>query len=223
MNEINVDVLRKIIVTARIQTVGNGLYVKYRNGLSKAEKNFIDQNKQLIANYLDEGYPSELLNQILDDLDEVDRMTPHVKSYILEMIQSKLSDYIGVATTCESPLEFQLYQSVLAYVKSFNKKEKEYFWVANQCSVRANGHNYRADIMIAVPGHESDKYSPRLIVEVDGHEFHEKTKEQAKRDKERDRNLQMEGYRVMHFTGSEVFHKAYDCASQVIKMLESMI
>lgn len=222
MSEINGDALRKIIVTARIQTVGSGLFIKNRNELTKTEKKLIDQNKQLIINYLDETEPAELLNQILDDLDKVDHMKPHVKMLILYRISEKLSEFVRVAKSCESPLEFQLYQHILAYVKSFNEKGKEYFWVSNQCPIRANGHNYRADIMISVPGHENDKYSPRLIVEVDGHEFHEKTKEQAKKDKERDRNLQIEGFRVMHFTGSEVFHKSYECAKQVIQMLETM-
>ena len=45
----------------------------------------------------------------------------------------------------------------------------------------------------------------RLVIEVDGHEWHEKTKEQAARDKRRDRDLQQEGWNVFHFTGSEVW------------------
>jgi hypothetical protein len=45
----------------------------------------------------------------------------------------------------------------------------------------------------------------RVVIECDGHDFHEKTKEQAKRDKERDRLMQTEGYYVLRFTGSELF------------------
>lgn len=62
-----------------------------------------------------------------------------------------------------------------------------------------------------------------LVIECDGHDFHEKTKGQAKHDKERDRNLQLEGFRVMHFTGSEVFKDSDKCADQIMKMLEIMI
>jgi very-short-patch-repair endonuclease len=51
----------------------------------------------------------------------------------------------------------------------------------------------------------------RLVVEVDGHEFHEKTKEQAARDKRRDRDLQQEGWSVFHFTGSEVWRDPFGC------------
>ena len=45
----------------------------------------------------------------------------------------------------------------------------------------------------------------KIAVELDGYEFHEKTKEQAIKDKERDRNLQQEGYFVARFSGSEVY------------------
>ena len=55
-----------------------------------------------------------------------------------------------------------------------------------------------------------------LIVECDGHEFHEKTKEQAARDKARDRFFASCGYRVMRFTGSEIWANPIACAEQVI-------
>lgn len=48
----------------------------------------------------------------------------------------------------------------------------------------------------------------RAVVECDGHEFHERTKEQAERDRSRDRRLQSEGIRVFRFTGSELHRNA---------------
>lgn len=47
-----------------------------------------------------------------------------------------------------------------------------------------------------------------LAVECDGHEFHERTKQQAQRDKSRDRFLQSRGIPVFRFTGSEIFANA---------------
>ena len=55
-----------------------------------------------------------------------------------------------------------------------------------------------------------------LVVECDGHAFHEKTKEQAARDKSRDRFLAAAGYRVMRFTGSEIWADPISCAEQVL-------
>lgn len=55
----------------------------------------------------------------------------------------------------------------------------------------------------------------RLIVECDGHDFHERTKEQAARDKSRDRHTVMAGYKVFRFTGSEIWRDPMGCAQQV--------
>ncbi|WP_277969291.1 endonuclease domain-containing protein [Sphingomonas echinoides] len=59
----------------------------------------------------------------------------------------------------------------------------------------------------------------QLIVEVDGHDFHERTKEQAQRDKARDRALVSQGYRVLRFTGSEVFADPLSVALEAIEIL----
>ena len=56
---------------------------------------------------------------------------------------------------------------------------------------------------------------PAVVIECDGHDFHERTKEQAKRDKSRDRTLQREGYHVLHFTGSEIWRNPIACIDQV--------
>jgi very-short-patch-repair endonuclease len=53
-----------------------------------------------------------------------------------------------------------------------------------------------------------------VIVECDGHEFHERTKEQAQRDRSRDRELQRHGYKVFRFTGSELFKDPFACAKE---------
>jgi hypothetical protein len=58
----------------------------------------------------------------------------------------------------------------------------------------------------------------KMVVECDGHDFHEKTKEQARRDKERDRNLQSLGYPVYRYTGSEIYADVFKGGSEVIRV-----
>lgn len=48
-----------------------------------------------------------------------------------------------------------------------------------------------------------------LAIEIDGHDFHEKTKEQASRDKARDRSITRAGYQVLRFTGSDLYQGGY--------------
>lgn len=56
----------------------------------------------------------------------------------------------------------------------------------------------------------------RVVVECDGHAFHEQTPEQAARDKSRDRDLLNRGYPVMRFTGSEIVSGPLKCAGHVM-------
>lgn len=60
----------------------------------------------------------------------------------------------------------------------------------------------------------------RLIVECDGHDYHERTKEQAARDRSRDRDFQLRGYTVLRFTGRELHRDPLGCARQVSEWVE---
>ncbi len=47
---------------------------------------------------------------------------------------------------------------------------------------------------------------PRMFaVELDGHDFHERTKDQASRDKRRDRAFAAHGWTVLRYTGADVY------------------
>jgi very-short-patch-repair endonuclease len=65
--------------------------------------------------------------------------------------------------------------------------------------------------------------SKRMVVECDGHDYHEWTKEQARRDRERDRNLQSFGFLVYRYTGREIWEDVFTCATQVVGSLESEV
>lgn len=59
-----------------------------------------------------------------------------------------------------------------------------------------------------------------LIIECDGHDFHERTKEQAARDRARDRLAQYEGLPILRFTGSEIWNDPLGCADEVLAFME---
>lgn len=60
--------------------------------------------------------------------------------------------------------------------------------------------NYRVDFALDFWKSSQKRY----VIECDGHEFHEKTKEQAKYDKQRERFIVSQGYTVLRFSGSEI-------------------
>jgi very-short-patch-repair endonuclease len=58
-----------------------------------------------------------------------------------------------------------------------------------------------------------------LAIELDGHEFHEKTKTQASWDRKRERSIVRAGYLVIRFTGHEIFQDAGKCVREVSALL----
>ena len=62
-----------------------------------------------------------------------------------------------------------------------------------------------------------------LVVECDGHDYHDRTKEQASRDRRRDRALQTDGWRVFRFTGSDIWHDAGGCVAQCFDFLAQAV
>ena len=89
------------------------------------------------------------------------------------------------------------------------------FYITSQYKIG----DYRADFFVWV------SYGNKcrgVVVECDGHDFHEKTKEQAARDKRRDRAIVEAGYSVMRFTGSEIFKDPDGCAKQVQKVIQDI-
>ena len=74
--------------------------------------------------------------------------------------------------------------------------------------------NYRVDFL--VHHWDSDTW---IVVECDGHDFHEKTKEQAAYDKERDRYFTVNGYIVLRYTGSQICSNPMDMYEDVGKII----
>lgn len=63
---------------------------------------------------------------------------------------------------------------------------------------------YRADFMLWMSF--SGEPAHVLCIECDGHNYHERTKEQAAHDRKRDREMTTAGIEVMRFTGSELYN-----------------
>lgn len=70
--------------------------------------------------------------------------------------------------------------------------------------------HYRVDFLISYRYFGMTK---RLVVECDGHAFHEKTKLQAWRDKKRERQIP---HKIYRFTGAEIHACAELCASEIL-------
>ena len=78
---------------------------------------------------------------------------------------------------------------------------------------------YRADFIIAI--RTLDHGTSFCAVEVDGHEFHERTKVQAERDKKRDRYFHSRAIPVFRFSGSEVWRDPDECVESLLNDCEA--
>lgn len=81
---------------------------------------------------------------------------------------------------------------------------------------------YRVDLLVGYSeaGGVDEGY---IAVECDGHDFHDRTKAQAQRDKSRDRELSSRVAKVVRFTGSEIYQDPWKCADEVLTMAMSLM
>ena len=120
----------------------------------------------------------------------------------------------------ESPLEAMFYVWWMAMVRAGEISESVVAW-DKQVEVVANGNRYRLDFVIE-PEYQMKRRAnecgvpvPKLAVELDGHDYHERTKEQVIRRNQRDRDLAADGWDVMHFSGSELYRNPTNCLQEV--------
>lgn len=77
---------------------------------------------------------------------------------------------------------------------------------------------YRVDFLLGLSTGVNDLLKC-VVVECDGHDFHERTKDQAARDKARDRYLSAHVGRIARFTGSELYRDPSACIVEAMKLL----
>lgn len=118
-----------------------------------------------------------------------------------EALVSVLKHYLSenqvteLSRLCESPIEVKYLEAIYPELPQITPQ------------YQVNG--YRLDF--ALP----DK---QIAIELDGHEFH-KTKEQRTNDAERERHLELSGWRVIRFTGSEIYQDVNKCVNQTMKLI----
>jgi hypothetical protein len=93
-------------------------------------------------------------------------------------------------------------------------QEQDTFVIVPQKQVPGVGH---VDLAIFVPRISINE--PLVVVECDGHEFHERTPQQASEDNRRDRVLQRRGFPVLRFTGTDIMRNSSEAAREVTEFV----
>jgi very-short-patch-repair endonuclease len=129
-----------------------------------------------------------------------------------------------MAARTESPIEEQMLHALVT-----NGAQRQFRVFINSAEetpgiVRLDLHlqvrigGYRVDLVAAVDDTEHGVRGV-LAIECDGHEFHERTKAQAARDRRKDRLFQAHGVPLFRFTGSEIWADADACADEALDAL----
>lgn len=142
--------------------------------------------------------------------------------YLSSEIQKSLR---AAVKKCESPIEGLLLVglqiqtmghpdiafSVAAEVPDYQKLEAGQVVCVPQVEIGP----YRADFALFI-GRKREV----VVIECDGHDYHERTKEQARRDRARDRWMTTSGFTVLRFTGSEIHNDTFAVCDEIVEYLE---
>lgn len=93
------------------------------------------------------------------------------------------------------------------------------FNIESQYEVNYHDTKYYPDFCLSIVDTNREKTIYQIFVEIDGHEFHEKTKEQVRHDKLRERHLLEDCDGVVRFSGSEVYDDPDECAYETLELM----
>lgn len=120
---------------------------------------------------------------------------------------------------CESHIEAVFYAWWEA-LKSANGLDWAH--LVPQSEIEVDGSRFRIDYTVTMDVHPGSYGSeiftayPKIAIELDGHDFHERTKEQVTYRNKRDRALQAAGWKVFHISGSELHRAPRECVRELL-------
>ncbi len=122
----------------------------------------------------------------------------------------------------QSPLERKLF---LALNKEYVRFQTQYGlnWQGKNISTYGKSyHNPKNNFkeVLTVADFYIEKGNVQLCVYTDGHTYHERTEEQAQRDKRIDRKLQELGFQVLRYTGKDVNENIETIITEIKKWIK---
>ena len=157
----------------------------------------------------------------------------HYSEYLTESVLETRNMLLGAydcelceaITDCESPIEQMMALTLFdCRDRIENTFVDKIYWLSTskQEEIKIKKKKYRVDFLIHFVFKSKKNIGElNLIIECDGHNFHEKTKEQVAKGNERDRELQKEGYDILHFSGSEIYNHLFKCEKEIIEYVKA--
>lgn len=171
----------------------------------------------------------EFINTILAEWDEEESKDKQafidsedsVKDTMTEILSYYSQEIIAGMKKAKSPVErmYLLWLNDQVARDDYKVDDQTFISVVPQYKEKIGDKTYFVDFaIILIPFYPSDPLY-KLFVEIDGHEFHEKTKQQASNDRKRERALLSKCDHLIRLTGSEVYKEGHRCAKETLSIL----
>jgi very-short-patch-repair endonuclease len=167
---------------------------------------------------------------VTPDMDDLHRAA--MLAIVRRLIPFISNDLENGAPLCESPPELAMLYAIalVAWEWTDGVLVRDQFGAGGLIATRgvflevqpqAHIGNYRVDFLLTMALRDRGKTvsSAQMVVECDGHDFHDRTKEQASRDRARDRELQAVDLPIFRYTGSDVWRDVFAAAYQAVEEL----
>jgi very-short-patch-repair endonuclease len=166
----------------------------------------------------------KLTDNVRSFLDQASALYGQIKAE--QFAQGVFCDLVDRSS--DSPIEDLFYIACHLQCASVGVEVNSCRWVAPMKYQRGEGIHitpqhpvgkYKADFLIEQVRIGPDEILTPIIVELDGHAFHDKDKRQRSYEKARDREMLRAGYKVLHFTGSDVVADPLKVAYEALEFL----
>lgn len=153
----------------------------------------------------------------------------NTKSYVEEFCAASPIEKIFYTAVC-TILESDYWYGQVSGQFSIGKMRDVWVEPGIEISPQVEIGPYRVDFVLSYKGDSvlidanrcvtiPDKPFKEIIVELDGHAFHDRNARQRSYEKKRDRFLQKKGYEVFHYTGSDVISDPFGVATECLARL----
>jgi very-short-patch-repair endonuclease len=194
------------------------------SGMDERVRRYIDESKEVVAAKAKDQLAQTFALCLPDCASEIERllMAAFLRLEVLNNYGAEPKDFEVLGS-----MDYYTHPRSFEGVRGASWKELEVWqkrgWFTAMTFVypQVCFDPYRVDFLLGHVDIDVGKGDLRseswIVVECDGHEFHDKTKEQAQRDKARDRFLVASGAKVMRFTGSEIWRDPTACAVEALE------
>jgi very-short-patch-repair endonuclease len=136
----------------------------------------------------------------MPDYSETEFVQSHLSRALSRWRDENIPYILRSASSTHSPLEAAFVVWWLIIGKEFGDAS-----LRAQVPITTTRTTYRVDFLAApsLALLEDPTPSSCVLIELDGHAFHERSKRDVERRNVRDRDLQDTGWKVLHFSGSE--------------------